>query len=346
MTFKKYGAQNEKTLFVDCYKTVTQEYPDLFIYLFIGGRQIGKTYSVLKGFVENADKFLYMRRTDVEQEIGLNEDSNPFKSINRDLGTNIYMSGNKKTGGIIVREFDGDRKEIIGYTGALSTFGNMRGVDYTDVEYIYVDEFINMKKVDYVKDDGRLLFDTISTVNRNREILGENAVKIILTSNANSIDSNIIRSLRLDDVIYQMKENDFNVFIDEERGIYLELMKTPKNLKEKLANTKLAKLTRGTSFYDMAFENEFTTDYFGDIEKKVKYNELYPVVAYEKIFFYKHKYKNLMFATYRRAQCPRYYENTRNAFKRDYGYMMMTYIESGTMLYGSYGIKLDVKHIF
>lgn len=346
MTFRKIERKNEKSLFVDCYDIVTREFPDYFIYFFIGGRQIGKTYSMLKGFVENKDMFLYMRRTDVEEQAGLSEEGNPFKSINRDLGTNIYLGGNKKSGGTIIKEINEEEKQVIGYTGALSTFGNMRGVDYTDCDYIYIDEFINMKRIDYVKNDGSLLFDSISTVNRNRELLGQDAIKIVLTSNANTIDSDIIRTLYLDDIIYQMKEKCYNVYTDEERGIYLELMETPKKLKQKLVNTKLAKLTRGTRFYDMAFENNFTTDYFGDISKKVDYSVMYPVCAFEDIYFYKYKYKELMFASKRKAQCTMYNEQTKEAFKRDFGFMMMNYIETGRMLYRDYNTKLTVQHIW
>lgn len=346
MTFRKIDRKNKKSLFVDCYDIVTREFPDYFIYFFIGGRQIGKTYSMLKGFVENNDMFLYMRRTNTEEKAGLNDKGNPFKSINNDLGTNIYIKGSEDSGGCIYKEINEEEKRIIGYTGALSTFGNMRGVDYTDCDYIYIDEFINMKKIDYVKNDGQLLFDSISTVNRNRELFNKPSIKIVLTSNANTIDSDIIRSLYLDDIIYQMKEMCYNVYTDNEKGIYLELMETSKELKRKLANTKLAKLTKGTRFYDMAYENEFTTDYFGDISKKVDYSVMYPVCAYEGIYFYKYKYRELMFASKRKAQCPVYTEQTKGAFKRDYGFMMMNYIETGRMLYRDYNTKLTVQHIW
>ena len=51
-----------------------------------------------------------------------------------------------------------------------------------------------------------------------------------------------------------------------------------KNFTDMKMKTRLYKLTKGTSFYDMSLENDFTSDYFGDL-KKVNYNQLTPVCS-------------------------------------------------------------------
>ena len=53
-----------------------------------------------------------------------------------------------------------------------------------------------------------------------------------------------------------------------------------------------------------------------------------------------------MFASKRKAQCSRYTEQTKEAFKRDFGFMMMNYIETGRMMYRDYNTKLTVQHIW
>ena len=134
------------------------------------------------------------------------------------------------------------------------------------------------------------------------------------------------------------------LYIDNDRGIYLSLLEN-KTVKDMKLKTKLYKLTKGTSFYDMAIENEFTKDYFGDL-KKINYQELQPVVNYESVYFYKHKSKDIMLASHRKANCDKYNERTKQAFKRNYGYMFAYYIETGLMFYTDYNVKLEVKNIF
>ena len=48
-----------------------------------------------------------------------------------------------------------------------------------------------------------------------------------------------------------MKTNNEHLYKDNERGIYLSLLEN-KTVKDMKLKTKLYKLTKGTSFYDMA----------------------------------------------------------------------------------------------
>lgn len=318
---------------------------DYFLYIFIGGRGCGKTYSTLKGVLEDEECFLYTRRTETEYKNCCSELTNPFKTLNEDLNRNVTIKANKDSA-MVIEYLDDERKEFnfIGYASALSTFGKFRGADFSDVNYIIFDEFINTGNVKNFNNEANFLFNMIETVNRNRELLGKESVKVILLSNSNTIDNDIIRTLSLGEEIRKMKESNTELYTDKERGIYLHLINTPglKDMKEK---TRLYRLTKGTSFQDMALENEFVNDYFGDV-KKLNYNEFTPVASYEKVTFYKHKSKNLLFASWRKAKCP-YYDNlTKKAFKRDYGFMIGNYIERGLILYLDYNVKLFVKKIW
>ena len=53
-----------------------------------------------------------------------------------------------------------------------------------------------------------------------------------------------------------------------------------------------------------------------------------------------------MLASHRKANCEKYNERTKQAFKRNYGYMFAYYIETGLMFYTDYNVKLEVKNIF
>jgi len=310
-----------------------------FMYMFIGGRGVGKTYSTLRGIIEKGTYFMYIRRTDTELKNSAKLETNPFNRLNFDYGYNIEMKSTEDSYNIIK---DGI---VIGIAGAVSTFGKFRGRDYSKVKYIIFDEFIPKAGNSKIKDERTLLFDLIETVNRNREIDGEPPVKIIMLSNANTIDCDIIRSLKLGTVIMQMKQQDIEVYQDPERGLYLQLLK-PGQIRDLKSKTALYKLTKGTAFYDMAIDNEFTVDNFDDV-KKINNNKLVPLVRYDNIYFYTIKDRDKIYISYRKADVQdRYTPETLTAFKRDYGLLLEQYFISGKVLYYNYDIKLDVKNIF
>lgn len=331
-------------LYTNCYEIVKNS--NYFLYIFIGGRGIGKTYSMLRGAYYDNCRCMYLRRTDTEFKNCCDEYNNPYKAINNNENCNIHIE-TVKDGAVIYNVLEGEEihKDIVGYASALSTFGKFRGADFSDVDLIIFDEFINTSPVNSLKNEALLLFNLIETVNRNRELEGRDSIKVALLSNANTIDDDIIRVLDLADKIQLMKENNETIYTDDERGIYLSLLDN-KAVKDMKMKTRLYRLTKGTSFYDMALENEFTKDYFGDL-KKVNYKELIPICSYNNsIFFYQHKSKDMIFVSHRKADCDDYNDRTIQAFKRCYGYQLAYYIESGNILYSDYGIKLEVKHIF
>lgn len=342
---------NSKNLYFDVWDRISS-YPNFLLYFFVGGRGTGKTYSTLKKFALQAhtakNRFIYLRRTETEIENCVNDVSNPFKAINEDLGTQIRI---RVVRDIAVIEDAQDEKNpsIIGYTGALSTFGKFRGMDFSDVEYIIFDEFINTAPVNHLKNEFFLLMNAIETVNRNREfnkdgtVDNSRSVKVILLSNANTLDDDILRTLNLPDKIRMMKSEGQHVYTDDERGIFFEdiLNNTFKDMK---AKTRLYKLTKGTTFYDMSLGNDFTSDYFGDLSR-IDYRELVPLCSYERMYFYKHKSKELIFVSKRKADTVRYDTQTLKAFKQDYWFMLESYRSRGLMLFQDYNIKLDYFHI-
>lgn len=342
---------NSKDIYFNVWDRI-HAYPNFLLYIFVGGRGTGKTYGTLKEFAirahTNRNRFIYLRRSEVEVENCCSPVSNPFKAINADLGTNIQLKVIKDMA-VITDNEDEENPEVIGYAGALSTFGKFRGMDFSDVEYIVFDEFINTNPMSKMKNEFMLLMNAIETVNRNREfnpdgtVDNSKSVKVIMLSNANTLDDDILRTLNIPEIIRQMKVNDEHVYIDEDRGIYYEDLKN-KNFTDMKMKTRLYKLTKGTSFYDMSLENDFTSDYFGDL-KKVNYNQLTPICSYKHMYFYKHKSKDIIFCCRRKAQCVSYDEQTLKSFKLDYWHYLESYRSRGNLFYQDYNLKLDYMHI-
>lgn len=327
----------ESKLFFNFWEVV--ETTSFFLYIAIGGRGIGKTYSILDGLCNNQkSQFLYVRRTEEELKTCVTFGENPFKAINRDFNREIEIVPEGKGYAII----EGETR--LGKCGALSTFGKFRGADFDEIEYIFFDEFISTSPIDTLKKhETTLFYNLLETVQRNREILGKDSIKVILCANSNRLDSGIIKTLELGEVIRQMKVNKQEVFTDINRGIYLTL---PRNLKitEMKKETSLYKLTKGTKFYDMSISNEFVSDTFDDV-KKIQANRLIPIVAFNNIYFYEIKGMNMLYATKRKTKCQTYNDDTKKAFLREYWFYLKIFIDGKKIYYSDYNVKLEVLDI-
>lgn len=325
-----------QSLFFNAWEVV--QTTSFFLYIFIGGRGIGKTYSMLKGLLEDNKYFMYVRRTESELKNCCQAENNPFNRLNIDLNRHVEMSSSADS--FIIHEDD----KILGISGSLSTFGKFRGSDFSNVDYIVFDEFIFTGVRNTLKNEDYLFFNMIETVQRNREILGLEPIKVILLANSNRLDNDILKSLRLGEVIHQMKVNNHEVWIDNERGIYLALPHSL-GITEKKKETALYKLTKGSDFYDMSIQNDFVSDSF-ELVKKIDIKNCIPIVRYENVTFYSIKDNNKIYASYRKADCPCYTHDTLKRFKYDYGLILGDYIESKNIYYYDYDIKLIIDSIF
>lgn len=324
-------------LFTNVYKKVA-EHSNLFLFIFIGGRGIGKTYSMLKESLLNDRKILYVRRTQTELENTVTPELNPFKTINTDLNRDVQVVPAKDIA--VIQEND----NFIGYAIALSTSGKYRGVDFSDIDLIIFDEFINTSDHGKIKNEHEKIYNLLETVNRNRELFGYDPAPLVCLSNANTIDNDLLRNLNLASIIMEMKTTGGTLYIDDERGIYLELLEN-KKLVDMKSKTKLYKLTRGTAFQDMALGNDFTKDYFGDT-KKLDFKEFIPIVSIDHLYFYKHKSKDLIYVAKRKANCKHYNSNQIKLFKQNYGYMLQAYHDQMMLYFQNYNIKLEFEHLF
>lgn len=267
---------------------------DYLFYIFIGGRGIGKTYSTLRDYYLQDKKILYVRYTQEELNLCMTNKFNPYKAINRDLGTHIQVITENKSISIVdcketINEEGKKSYEVIKEIGtavALSTFGNVRGADYSDIDVVVFDEFIPKKLRLRNKNDDIDFFNLIETVIRDRELRGEH-IPVILISNADGFMSNILKSLKLVNVLVGMEVRGINIYTDLEKAIYMERLES-KNLMNAKAQTRLYRATKGTEFYDMAIGNEFVGTDYSDL-KKVNFNQYYPICMLNGLYFYQYK---------------------------------------------------------
>lgn len=331
--------------YFDCWRMIQDNFDDFNIFIIIGGRRLGKTYSVLKGVITDKKQHMYVRRTDSDLDECLTVKKNPYRVLNKDLYTDIrlYAKGRETN---IVKFVNDEPSDYLGIASSVSTSGSVRGAYLEDIEYIIYDEFINLKPVNTLKKhEGRLLLDLYDTANNDRDLRGANPLKAILLSNANTVDDGVLRVLKLGNVIYDMVINEKQYYADYERKIYVAMLPNDNEITKKRMKGAIGKLTENTSYGDMAMNNAFVDSYFGDIVEKINYSEFTPLCAVNNIYFYAHKFDGHLVASYRKAKCKTYNNHTIRKFKRDFGMRVGMQYESGKMRYQNYDIKLDVINL-
>lgn len=346
MFSSKYPIKTFPNGYFDVWSTVKST--PFNLYIIIGGRRLGKTYSMLRGLIDENINHLYIRRTDADLDECLTTKKNPYRSISSDLQRDIRIYKKGKDTNIV--EFN-ENDEIIndlGIAGSVSTSGSVRGAYFEDIDYLLYDEFINLKPVNTIKKkEGSLFLDLYDTANNDRDLRGKEPLKAVLLSNANTIDDGLLRVLRVTHIIYQMCVNQEQYYIDNDRGIYIALLPDDNEITAKRKKGAIGKLINGTSYAEMAMFNNFIDSYFGDIKEKVNFREYTIMCSFNDIYFYRHKGDRHILASYQKAKTDKKYSNrTLKKFKKNFGFSIGLQVESGAMRYHDYNVKVDVSNIF
>ena len=152
----------------------------------VGARGTGKTYGLMKELIERQQPFIYLRRLKTQIDNCGKVTGNPFKRLNMDGGYNILPYS---VGGNIEFRKDDKNGELVAVGVALSTVATIRGVDFSDYNYILFDEAVAMVGEKPIKNEFEAILNFYETVNRNREIIGEKPVQAILLGNANKLSN-------------------------------------------------------------------------------------------------------------------------------------------------------------
>lgn len=257
--------------------------PFVFIY---GPRGSGKTFNTLWFAYKNNLKFLYLRRKKIQADIARQPEAQPFKKINDVFGSKIttkpinqYLAGfyeyteagpDLKNPEIDLDASSTDDKKIIisnkciGYISSVSTFHNLRSVDFSDVDIIIYDEFIP-EPTEHTEDgEADAVFNCYETVSRNRELEGGNPLRLVCLANSNRLSNPIFLSLDLINNVENMRKNGYTYRVIPDRGVLLIDMKNSP-ISELKSHTALYKLTAGSNYYNMAINNDFAYDNMSNI---------------------------------------------------------------------------------
>ena len=315
--------------------------------LFLGGRGIGKTYSAIDYCINSGKQLLYIRSTDKQIQLSLSPDrGNPFKKWASDHGRIVFIRGGMDINDIVeVIPGNGDQEEqehLLGYAAALSTFENMRGVDFSQIGIILYDEFIQTQPFRF--DAFRAFLNLYESVNRNRELTGDDPVLVLFLANTQELNNPILTGFDLVNDIEMMQRTGQKRF---SRGdIYVELCDSEVS-KHKEKSVLYRNLPDTEQYKKEALKNEFSRNDFTGIRKPKNLREYRPICNVDQIGIMAHKSRREYYASGSLSnKVPSFNsKNQRGLFYRHYGGAFTDAYAAGTLFCESFLIRETLLEI-
>lgn len=277
----------------------------------IGGRGTGKTYGALRYVLETGTRFCLMRRTQTQLDNIAKPETNPFKTIVRDMGLDWYCDPAPVSKNIYafyrtrIQEDAPVHEDVLGYGVALSTISSLRSYDMSDVDFVIFDEFIPESHERSIKNESDAFFNSYESINRNRELQGRRPLQVLCMANSNDFASPILIGAGLVSTVENMIRKGRTDYINPQKGIGIFLL-TGSPISNRKKQTALYKLTTGTAFEEMAINNAFAGSDDPDV-MSVDLREYNPVVGLGEVMIYRHKSAATYYiSAHSSGSCPRY----------------------------------------
>lgn len=263
------------------FRSDRESFPDAWLYIIVGGRNTGKTYSTLKYYLEENEPIVFTKRTnkDVNALCAGNKlgkkaakydiDLSPYKSINRDTGSR--MKAFKVQEGLGAFYQVGDENEPSGvpssYIASLHAVNDIKGFDLSECEAVVFDEFIPQPWSRIDRKEGEQLADLYTTIKRDRSLRGRGELKLVLLANAVNIWNPTLEVFGLIDTVAELSIKGVETWYDPIRKIFIRILKTPEEMKHAEEGTGIYETMKDTDWGRMAFNNDFGYNDFSRIRK-------------------------------------------------------------------------------
>ena len=302
-----------------------------FIFI-VGARGIGKSYGSIKQLIDSGTVFMYARRTAAQASTA----SNPLTS---DITKPLRASGKAETfktdhltktiDGLYMASGEEISEKPFAYVTSISTGSNLRGFNGDAIEVILFDEFIAQPEEKPIREEANAFLNLYETVNRNREILGRKAVKVLCLANSFNLANPMFIKLGLVEDAEKMRAKNREVYLDKARGVaIIQPLGSPISVEKQ--NTALYKLVGAKSdFAQMAIGNAYLDD-FSDNIKSQNLAEYKALVKAAEICIYKHKSKQIYYVSLHTSGAPADVygdsKHDRQAYKRKYLYLWQAFL--------------------
>ena len=321
-----------------------------FITVAIGARGIGKTYGCLKELYMRKIPFLYCRRTQAQLDETTSKSLNPYNRIAEDIGVNIVTDriGKHSVGfyDAVMENGKAIRAENPFAIGiALSTFSTIRGMSAETFDVLLFDEIIPERHERKIQNEGIAFLNMLESLNRNRELTGRKPIHVILLSNSNTINSQILDSIgclrEIDKMARSGKERSII-----KNGLIEIIIYKDSPISEEKAKTALYQVSNNENFSDMALSNKFScSDY--ELVRNRPLQEYYPIVSYGNCTVYRHKSKTEYYCI-DGVKAEKRFEKlplSKINFSREFGFLYSALIK-GKVNYSSVTAKIELEGAF
>lgn len=269
-----------KNIFYDI-KDDLQQATEAAIFIVLGGRGTGKTYSTLKYCYQSGKKFLFMKRTNKDialmcgklkkgGEEDFSMDLSPFKSLNNDMGWNVRAYRIYEGLGAFWNCDEENRPvgDPVGYCLSFNSISKFKGYDLSDCDFIIFDEFIPLPYERVNRNEGLELMDLYRTVGRANNIKYGTILKLICLANSTTVSCPVLNELELSDTLVNMKNDGKSSLYLSERSIYIRLVPDINGFREEEMKNPIYKAMRGTKWAKMSLDNDFAYNDFSNVRKQ------------------------------------------------------------------------------
>lgn len=323
--------------------------PEPFI-IALGGRGIGKTYGILKELYTRETPFIYMRRTQTQLDAVAVPQLNPFNQISIDLGEPIFSGKVSKHTAGFYKGVENDKGEIVpapepfGIGIALSTFAAIRSLSAEKYEVLFFDEIIPERHEKPIKEEGLAFANVLESINRNRELSGKESIKVILASNSNTLNSRLLETLGIMDVIDKMnRTGKFYENVHGLIGIYRYIDSPISNKKRK---SVLYQVIKNRDFQGMSLDNEMALSDYENVASR-PISEYLPLCSYDGVTVMRHKSKKEYYVIDGEKAADKFdaLPLSKKAFQRKY-YFIWGAIMDKRVYYQSATVKIKIEGAF
>lgn len=320
-----------------------------FITVGIGGRGIGKTYGCLRTLYERGNNFIYVRRTQTQLDETTIQALNPYNVISEDLHESITTGRLGKHSVGFYRASDTAQDEepqpfAVGV--ALSTFANIRGLSLPEsYDTVLFDEIIPERHERVViKQEGEAFLNMIESLNRNRELKGNKPLHIVLLSNSNTINSEILYAIGvLSDVDDMSRRGSTRKLLRD--GLIEVIMFRDSPISAEKEQTALYRISNNADFSNMAITNKFARSDYENVKNRPlsEYNML---VSIGNITICRHKSKREYYII-EGVKAQEHFETTpisMKTFKSQYGHIFTAYFQS-RVIFQNATVKIEFERV-
>lgn len=304
----------------------------------VGARGVGKTYGLIKYCIEHERPFIYVRRLRSQLDQCSDPDGNPFNKINKDMDLNIVPKATK--GGVIFA----DAEKVYAVGVALSTVANVRGFDYSNYDLILFDEAIASDGERPIQREFNAFLNFYETVNRNRELFGQDPTQAVLLGNANRLTNPYFSGWHFMKTALNMLRGHQMLWKSQD-GTRLMIMLCDSSISERKRNTVLYR-NASEGFMSMALDNVFRTD--ATNIKSMSIREFNHLVTVGEIGIYIHKTERLYYVSFMTHKVNVYdsYGIGLKMFQNDYYYLRSFYLIKKIVYFENYEAELIFREFF